>query len=136
MFCNCIRIFVIMVSCGSWVLSYFKLFLDVHISYMVFVHISSMIIVLVWLLVCYFWSSSCLRLVWGCVVVVCIVVLLVCCKKVGSKSIFFFILLYSVKRCMSSSTLWQWSHYSVKPVLSLLILYTGLFILVALCKFE
>ena len=86
MFCICI--FVIMVSCGSWVLSYFKLFLDVHISYM--------IIVLVWLLVCYFWSLSYLRLVWECAVVVCIVVLLVCCKRVGSMSIFCF---YSTAFC-------------------------------------
>ena len=97
MFCNCIRIFVIMVSCGSWVLSYFKLFLDVHIL--------CMVILLVWLLV-YFWSLSCLRLVWESVVVVCIVVVLVCCRRVGGLEVCpYFFLFYCIR--------WSVGFYSI-----------------------
>ena len=35
MFRSCVRIFVIIASCGSWLLPYFILFLEVHISYII-----------------------------------------------------------------------------------------------------
>ena len=96
--------------CSVTVIEFLLLWFLVGVEFCHILNCFWMSIFRTWLLVCYFWSLSCLRLVGECIAVVCIVVLLVCCKKVGSMSIYFFILLHSVKRCMSSSTLWQWSQ--------------------------